>query len=130
MNRLKILSIKLLFLLSPCFILTTVAQQAHQYNLVELLQQDKLIFSPKQQTRILGDTAKKAITSFGVVWLKELSFKEGVIEVDLRGKDVFLQSFLGIAFHAVDTATYDVVYFRPFNFRHADTARRKWLVPR
>ncbi len=32
---------------------------------------------------------------------------EGVIEVDLRGKDVAQQSFLGIAFHVVDWTTYD-----------------------
>ncbi|HXL56395.1 MAG TPA: hypothetical protein VN958_09070, partial [Chitinophagaceae bacterium] len=64
----------------------------------------------------------------GIVWLKDVSFSKGTIEIDLRGKDVFLQSFLGIAFHGIDTTTYDVVYFRPFNFKHTDTLRRKWSV--
>ncbi|MCW3119255.1 MAG: hypothetical protein JWM28_3337, partial [Chitinophagaceae bacterium] len=63
-----------------------------------------------------------------VVWLKDIRFTDGTLGIDLRGKDVFLQSFLGIAFHAVDTARYDVVYFRPFNFRHEDDLRRKWSV--
>ena len=42
---------------------------------------------------------------------------EGIIEVDLKGRDLAQQSFLGIAFHVVDTTTFDAVYFRPFNFR-------------
>jgi len=45
-------------------------------------------------------------------------FKEGIIDIDLRGKDVFLQSFLGIAFDVTDNNHYEAVYFRPFNFRH------------
>ena len=57
--------------------------------------------------------------------LKGVNFKQGTIEVDLRGKDV-LQSFPGICFHGVNTLTYDVVYFRPFNFEHPDTLRRNW----
>ena len=48
---------------------------------------------------------------------------DGVIEVDLRGKDVAQQSFLGIAFHIVDWTTYEAVYFRPFNFRAAGADR-------
>jgi len=41
---------------------------------------------------------------------------EGIIEVDLKGRDMAQRSFLGIAFHVVDTTTFDAVYFRPFNF--------------
>ena len=44
---------------------------------------------------------------------------EGIIEVDLKGRDMAQRSFLGIAFHVVDTTTFDAVYFRPFNFRAA-----------
>jgi len=53
---------------------------------------------------------------------------DGVIEVDLRGKDVAQQSFLGIAFHVVDWTTYDAVYFRPFNFRAAGVESRSHSV--
>jgi glyoxylase-like metal-dependent hydrolase (beta-lactamase superfamily II) len=53
---------------------------------------------------------------------------EGVIEVDLRGKDVAQQSFLGIAFHWVDWSTFDAVYFRPFNFRAATPEQRSRSV--
>jgi hypothetical protein len=34
------------------------------------------------------------------------------------------QSFVGVAFHGVDGTTYDAIYFRPFNFRTEDPARR------
>src|SRR5207342_2389645 len=43
---------------------------------------------------------------------------------DFKGKDVQQQSFVGIAFHGVDGTTYDAIYFRPFNFRAEDPARR------
>jgi len=130
MKKIQILSIKLFVLLvsMTSFLYSQAQQGIHNYNLVQLLQQNQLITAPQYQTRVLDDPQKQAITTSGVVWLKDTDFKEGSIEIDLRGKDVFLQSFLGIAFHGVDTATYDVVYFRPFNFRHTDTFRRKWSV--
>ena len=53
---------------------------------------------------------------------------EGMIEVDLRGKNVTQQSFLGIAFHVVDWTTYDAVYFRPFNFRAVGVEQRAHSV--
>jgi hypothetical protein len=105
------------------------SQQTVHYNLQQMLQDNKLVAFPDSPPQALNDSLQKeAISARGVVWLKGVDFKEGTIEVDLRGKDVFLNSFLGIAFHGVNDSTYDAVYFRPFNFRHADTARRKWSV--
>ena len=52
-----------------------------------------------------------------LLWLNNTRFKNGTIEVDIKGNDVRGESFLGIAFHAVDNENYDAVYFRPFNFR-------------
>lgn len=56
--------------------------------------------------------------------LPDVDFGNGTIEVDLRGKDVRGQSFLGVAFHAVDAKTFDCVYFRPFNFKAEDPTNR------
>lgn len=64
----------------------------------------------------------------GVAYLEGIEFANGTIELDVRGKDAQQQSFLGVAFHAVDRATYDAVYFRPFNFRAEDPARRTRAV--
>jgi len=59
----------------------------------------------------------------GLVWLEGSSLGNGTIEFDVRGKDVFQQSFVGFAFHAADDQTFDAVYFRPFNFKNPDPAR-------
>jgi len=53
---------------------------------------------------------------------------DGVIEIDLKGKDVAQRSFLGVAFRMVDWTTFDAVYFRPFNFRGPDAERRSHSV--
>jgi glyoxylase-like metal-dependent hydrolase (beta-lactamase superfamily II) len=64
----------------------------------------------------------------GGALLDGVLMSEGVIEVDLRGKNVTQQSFLGIAFHVVDWTTYDAIYFRPFNFRAARAEQRAHSV--
>jgi hypothetical protein len=76
-----------------------------------------------------SDSAKKGLRlsenpDAGVAYLSGVEFANGVIEVDVRGKDVQQQSFVGVAFHGVDSTTYDAIYFRPFNFRASDPARR------
>ncbi len=35
----------------------------------------------------------------GVVWIGETDFTEGTLEADVRGRDVFQNSLVGIAFH-------------------------------
>lgn len=64
----------------------------------------------------------------GVAYLTGVEFSNGVIEVDMRGKDVEQQSFIGVVFHGVDGKTYDAIYFRPFNFKTEDAARRMRAV--
>jgi hypothetical protein len=64
----------------------------------------------------------------GVMVLKDIEFSSGIIEADIKGKDAMGQSFVGIAFHVQKDSSYDAVYFRPFNFFNADTARRHRAV--
>ncbi len=64
----------------------------------------------------------------GVVWIEGSDFAEGTIELDVRGRDVLQQSFLGVAFHRKDDNTYEAVYLRPFNFRAEDPARHQHAV--
>jgi hypothetical protein len=64
-----------------------------------------------------------------IVWLRGFQFDEGVIEFDAKGKSGPPQSsFVGIAFRVKDAKEYDVVYFRPFNFRGADPSRQAHAV--
>lgn len=52
----------------------------------------------------------------GVAWVDGLDFKDGTIELLVRGRNNPGLSFVGVAFRGVDDRTYDAVYFRPFNF--------------
>lgn len=52
----------------------------------------------------------------GLLWSNDLVFENGTIELDIKGKNERGKSFLGIAFHGLNDSTYDVIYFRPFNF--------------
>src|SRR5438874_349869 len=64
----------------------------------------------------------------GVAWIRNIAFEKGIIEFDVKGKNVLQQSFVGIAFHGVDDSTFDAIYFRPFNFQSPDTIRRSHSV--
>jgi hypothetical protein len=64
----------------------------------------------------------------GVAWIKGLNFERGQIEFDLKGKNVPQQSFVGIAFHGVNDSTFEVIYFRPFNFLADDSTRKRHSV--
>jgi len=64
----------------------------------------------------------------GVAYLRGVEFSNGTIELDIRGKDLQGQSFVGVAFHGVDSTTYEAIYFRPFNFRTADSVRHSHAV--
>ena len=64
----------------------------------------------------------------GVAYLRGVELGNGTIELDIRGKDVQGQSFVGVAFHGVDDTTYDAVYLRPFNFKTDDPVRHKHAV--
>jgi hypothetical protein len=60
----------------------------------------------------------------GIAWLKGVEFANGIIELDIRGKDVMQQSFVGVAFHGLNNETLDAIYFRPFNFQSTDPVRK------
>jgi hypothetical protein len=64
----------------------------------------------------------------GVIWIEGSDLADGTIELELRGRDVFQRSFLGVAFHRADDKTYESVYLRPFNFRTDDQARHHHAV--
>ena len=104
-----------------------IAQSPVKYNLAALAKENKFYPAGRQPVALSGEE-DNAVTTHGIVWLQDLHFSEGKIDIDLRGKDIFLKSFLGIAFHAANDSSYEVIYFRPFNFRHEDTLRRKWSV--
>lgn len=77
-----------------------------------------------------GGTALRvsAAQGIGLIWIGGTDFAEGTIEADVCGRDVYSQSFVGVAFHRKDDQTFEAVYVRPFNFRANDTERRQHAV--
>jgi hypothetical protein len=81
------------------------------------------------------ETAGRVVAEFdakpgdGLARLEGLSFTTGEIEFDILGRSVPVQgSFLGLAFGVQSQEAYEAVYFRPFNFRSEDPARRSHSV--
>lgn len=97
------------------------------------LQDDSKWTIANRNANAVNDGGKKAVRlseapNDGLMILKGVEFSNGTIEFDVKGKNVVQQSFVGIAFHGQDLKTYDAVYFRPFNFANADTARRSRAI--
>src|ERR1700743_1185998 len=116
-----------MFILSALLMSSRLFGQA--IDLQKMLADRSLVFGQTSQVKPFEEGDKKGVTCKDNIWLKNIDFSYGTIELDIRGRNEFLKSFPGIAFHASDTSrNYEVVYFRPFNFRSADPVRRTWSV--
>jgi len=102
-----------------------------QIDLAERLAAGKLRAVNRDVTPLQGKPGGVHVTEKagpGVVWIEGSDFAQGTIEVDIRGRDVLQQSFVGVAFHRKDDSAYEAVYLRPFNFRAEDPARHQHAV--
>lgn len=61
----------------------------------------------------------------GVIWQEGADVTDGTIELEIRGANRPGQSFVGVAFRGADNATFDAIYFRPFNFRAGEPGRQR-----
>ena len=73
-------------------------QTAVAYNLSELLQKNQIDTTAGTETRLLKNSKPGAISSVRPVLFKDIDFTEGSIDIDLRGQNKFLQSFLAFSF--------------------------------
>jgi len=64
----------------------------------------------------------------GLAWIKGVTFSTGVIEFEVRGANIAQHSFVGIAFHGKNNATFDAIYLRPFQFDEADNVLRSHSI--
>jgi hypothetical protein len=103
-------------------------QNTKRYDLAKMLTGKDLIINPGYTAQVFDEGEKRGITCTGTVWLKDIAFEEGIVELDIRGRNEFLKSFVGIVFNAVDTTTRENICFRPFNFRHSDPVRRSYSL--
>ena len=117
-----------------CLLLSSFAGKAQttHYNLVQMLHDGQIMTvqktAPNSAVRITDSTDRPAVSLQGNAWLKDVTFTNGRIDIDLRGKNIPGQSFIGVAFSAQNDSDYECLYFRPFNFESADSLHRKHMV--
>jgi hypothetical protein len=109
------------------------AQNVIEPDISALLKMHKIVAVNRSVTEISMGEKKKVLhfdakPSTGIAWINDISFSDGIIEFDVKGKNVLQKSFVGFAFHGSNDSTYDAIYFRPFNFRSNDTERRNHSV--
>jgi hypothetical protein len=113
----------LLLFIIPCCLFG----QERKFDLAALHRSGKLTYTNCHVT-VISDQ-KNGIhvdekSGQGIAWVNGITFTNGTIEFDLRGRDVLQKSFVGVAFHAANDSTFDVIYFRPFNFQSKDAIRK------
>jgi len=110
----------LITLLAP--VASSFSLLAEEYNLQELADSNGLALHNRQiktaSTEYPGVVYLSKVKDDGLAWIKDISFSNGVIEIEIRGANKPGQSFVGIAFHGQDNKTFDAVYVRPFNFQN------------
>ena len=105
-----------------CLLPATCFSQEVSYINIQKEVREKRVSLINRSYSFINEAAYKGIRlteepEDGILWLKDIEFKNGTIEFDTRGKDVKQHSFVGIAFHGTDTTTFETVYLRPFNFK-------------
>lgn len=104
------------------------AQQ--KFDLAQLLADGKLRVVNREATKSdeRNGVHLDAREGNGVAWVTGTDFRTGTIELDIKGRDLFQQSFVGVAFHGKSDKEYEAVYLRPFNFRAEDPIRKQHAV--
>jgi hypothetical protein len=84
-------------------------------------------FKGRSAVRMIAAPGAADATSFALV--KDVSFRDGTIEVDLAGQPASdapagARGFIGIAFRIQGNGSYEYIYLRPTNGRADDQVRR------
>lgn len=99
-------------------VLSSFAQRQIVPDLSKLTDADHSVIHNRSATYKDGEIHLDAKPGDGLLLLKDVAFGNGKIEVDMKGRNVQGQSFVGFAFHCSDEKVYDAVYFRAFNFKN------------
>jgi hypothetical protein len=122
----------MLTILSVSFLFAFFAASAQitAYDLPALALKGKIIAENRTVQALPEEKAIRfsAADGDGVARLEGVTFGNGRIELDIRGKDVVQHSFVGVAFHGISRDSLEAVYFRPFNFPASDTPRNGHMV--
>lgn len=114
------------------FGISQIQAQPNPFDLYGLSQAGKIVGQNRTVTTFSDEKFKgikfSANEGDGVAWIEGINFSNGTIELDIRGKDVIQQSFVGVAFHGSTKDSLEAIYFRPFNFRSSDPVRKVHAV--
>ena len=128
------------FVISTCAGLTGLSAVPSRVGQAKTITPDLAALADGRRLTLVNRTASRlvdgartgvrlsAVEGEGVALLPGVELANGTIELDIRGKDVAQQSFVGVAFHGLDGSALDAVYFRPFNFKAADPVSRGHAV--
>jgi hypothetical protein len=114
-----------------CLLLSLGTFAQKSINLGEHFNQEKIQALNRVITLYAADknaVELNAENSDGLGILQGVAFETGIIEVELLGENNPGKSFIGIAFNIQDKETYEVIYFRPFNFVAQEQIRRDHMV--
>jgi hypothetical protein len=115
---------------SDCGTPPAAASSIETINLVDGLSAGRLRSVNRGATVLSGGNGVRvnAAPGVGVIWIGGSDFANGTIEVDVCGRDVYSESFVGVAFHRQSDEKYEAVYLRPFNFRSSSADRLRHAV--
>jgi hypothetical protein len=91
-----------------------------------MIDADAMVEGPVVRVKPHGDPAVGS--HIGLALVRNVTFSEGTLEIDLRGGGKQEASFLGLAFGVADARTFEAVYFRPFRFADEDADARRHAV--
>lgn len=120
-NRIPIIAVSLVVI----SYITISSKIAYGQDLKEKFRIVNRTFSLDERS---GTVHLNGMEGAGIAWINGKDFINGVIEFDVKGKDKYQESFVGIAFHGLNDTTYESIYFRPFNFRATDADRKSHAV--
>jgi hypothetical protein len=130
-SQIAILKSKAFLLFAVALLFSRLAHAA-EYNLGELAKAKRLELFNRSIDQSKTDSPEAifltAASDDGLAWIKEAGLSEGTIEIEIKGKNVQGQSFVGIAFHGQDNRVFDAVYMRPFNFQSAEQERQSHSI--
>ncbi|MBT8291824.1 MAG: hypothetical protein HKP39_09970 [Eudoraea sp.] len=112
-------------------IVATAHSQNKSIDLGEKYKSNSFITVNRELSQLPDDSRAvglNAIPGDGLSYLKDISFKKGTVSIELLGENNPGRSFVGFAFNIQNDSTYEVVYFRPFNFVAKEKIRKAHMV--
>ncbi len=122
---------KINVLITIFFLISISSFCQQQISLSDKLQNNK-IKAVNRMISLYGDhldaVEMNAKNSDGIGIIEDVEFDKGTIEIELLGENNPGKSFIGIAFNIQNDKTYEVIYFRPFNFVAKEQIRKDHMV--